>query len=338
MSIRIASFDVSDQTAVDAAYDIAVAAQTADTPDLPLHPERFRATIRHPMPGRANLHALATLDGAPAGYLELRMSNLENLDNAGADLWVHPAYRRRGVGRALYEYAVRLLREQGRRRLIGPTVGPLPGGPERPDNGSGFAAAMGARPALPEVRRRLEIPTLDHATLDALLADARRRATGYRSVGWQATTPAEYLDDIAYLDSRLLLDAPTGDLTMEPDRVDAERVRGVERTLDARGNRRYQWGVRHEETGHVVAWTMLDLHRATPWHAFQQITIVDPAHRGRRLGLLCKIENLRYALAHEPQLRAIDTFNAASNTYMISVNEQLGYRPVDAWMEWQVDF
>ncbi|WBB78951.1 GNAT family N-acetyltransferase [Micromonospora sp. WMMD882] len=338
MSIVIASFDESDQAAIDAAYAVSGAAKAVDLPDFPHAREAFEATLRHPMPGRSQHLALATLDGTPAGYLELRMSVLENLDNAGVELLVHPARRRRGVGRALHEYAVQVLRGQGRKRLIGPTVGPLPDGPDRPDNGSGFAAAMGAKPALPEVRRRLEIPTLDHPALDALLADARGRAAGYRTVGWQGATPAEYLDDIAYLDSRLLEDAPIGDLTMEPDKVDAERVRGVDRVLAVRGRRAYHQGVLHVASGRLVAWTMIDVHRATSWHAFQQITIVDPAHRGRRLGLLCKIENLRYVLAHEPQLRVIDTFNAASNSYMIAVNEQMGFRPVDAWMEWQLDF
>ncbi|WDZ85594.1 GNAT family N-acetyltransferase [Micromonospora cathayae] len=340
MSLVIAPLDPSDPAAIDAALQVTEPARMVDVPDFaPRTHVQFAALLRHPMPGREQRSALATLDGVPVGYLELRMSHLENPDNAGVELVVHPAYRRRGFGRALLEYAIRTLRELGRKRLIGPTVGPLPGGVYRPDHGRGFAATVGAKPALPEVRRRLEIANLDHAALDALVADACNRAAGYRTVCWQETTPEEYLDDVAYLDSRLILDAPLGDLTMEPDRVDAERIRGTERVLAARGRRAYHHGVLHEATGRVVAWTMLDLHPTElPWQSFQQITIVDPEHRGHRLGLLCKIENLRYALAHEPQLRVIDTWNAASNSYMIAVNEQMGFRAVDAWMEWQLDF
>jgi hypothetical protein len=48
-----------------------------------------------------------------------------------------------------------------------------------------------------------------------------------------------------------------------------------------------------------------------------------------------KIENLRHALAHEPDLRIIDTFNAAVNDHMIAINEAMGFRPVDAWENWQ---
>ena len=45
----------------------------------------------------------------------------------------------------------------------------------------------------------------------------------------------------------------------------------------------------------------------------QNITIVDPAHRGHRLGMVVKLENLRHAREHRPQLAAVDTANAASN-------------------------
>ncbi|WP_091452542.1 GNAT family N-acetyltransferase [Micromonospora inyonensis] len=338
MSIVIASFDESDQAAIDAAFQVAAAAQAVDLPDFPeLSRQQFEGGIRHPMPGKTHLTALATLDDVPVGYLNLYLSHVENVDNAGVDLVVHPAHRRRGVGRALYQHAVRVLREHGRKRIIAASVGPLPEGPERPAVGARFAAALGAQPALGEVRRRLVVDRLDHAALGALLADARERATGYRTITWQAETPEAYVADVGYLDSRLVLDSPTGDLVIEPDHVDADRVRGIERALAARGRAPYHCGVVHEESGRLVAWTMIIVLPSIPRHADQQITIVDPEHRGRRLGLLAKIENLRYVLAHEPELREIDTWNAADNRHMIAINEQLGFRPVDAWTNWQLD-
>ena len=81
---------------------------------------------------------------------------------------------------------------------------------------------------------------------------------------------------------------------------------------------------------------MIDVGATPDWHAFQQITIVDPDHRGHRLGTIAKIENLRYAMSHEPALRIIDTWNAAVNDHMISINEAIGFRPVDSWNNWQL--
>ncbi|MCW3813006.1 GNAT family N-acetyltransferase [Micromonospora sp. DR5-3] len=337
MGITIAPFDAADPAAIDAAYRIGAAAERADLPDFPpFCRQRFTASVRHPMPGTVRLWALARLDGVPAGYLALDLPQLDNTDNADAELVVHPAYRRRGVGRALHEHGLRLLREHGRKRVIGVTVSALPGGVARPQAGDAFAAATGARPALAEVRRRLDTGRLDQAALDRLAADARAHATGYRVVRWRGDTPEEYAADVAYLDGRLMADAPLGDLEWEPERIDVERLRATERALDARGRRRYHQAAVHEASGQVVAWTLIDLGPSADWHAWQQITIVDPAHRGHRLGLLVKIENLRYALAHEPALRTIDTWNAAENGHMIAINEQLGFRPVDAWTDWQL--
>ncbi|WP_405429270.1 GNAT family N-acetyltransferase [Micromonospora sp. NBC_00617] len=337
MSITITSFDGADRAAVDEAYRVGMAANEVDLPDFPpFCRRRFDALFHTPTPGTRSLWALARLDGVPAGYLQLDLPQLDNTDNATAELTVLPELRRRGVGRALHEYGVRLLREHGRKRVVAMTVRALPGGAARSGAGDAFAASTGAQSALAEVRRRLEIADIDRVALRAALAEAKPRAEGYRSVCWQGTTPQEYVADVAYLDSRLLMDAPMGDVQWEPEQVDAERIRGNERALDARGRRRYHLGMRHEASGRLVAWTLLDVGASADWHAFQQITIVDPAHRGHRLGLIAKAENLHHLLTHEPAVRVIDTWNAASNSYMVAINEQLGFRPVDAWNNWQL--
>ncbi|MND05557.1 hypothetical protein D3C83_264210 [compost metagenome] len=59
------------------------------------------------------------------------------------------------------------------------------------------------------------------------------------------------------------------------------------------------------------------------------------AHRGHRLGLLLKIEMLRWFREEEPQVRWMDTGNAPDNAYMIAINETLGHRVVGSVIEWQ---
>ncbi|WP_433530111.1 N-acetyltransferase family protein [Micromonospora sp. CA-263727] len=337
MTVTITTFGPADEAAIEQAYQVGVAATAVDTPDFPPScRQRFTATVRHPMPGNAPVNLLARLDGEPAGHLALDLPQLENTENASASLVVHPAYRRRGVGRALHEHGLGLLRERGRKRVTAMSRAHLPGEPDRPAPATAFAAATGAVNALVDVRRRLDVADLDQAGLDALLAEARARASGYRVLHWRGHTPDDLAADVAYLDGRLLADAPMGDLAWEPEQVDAERLRGTDLALEARGRRRYHLGVRHEASGRLVAWTLLEVGASADWHAFQQITIVDPEHRGHRLGLLTKIENLRHLLAHEPAVRAIDTFNAESNDHMIAINEQLGFRLVDRWSNWQL--
>ena len=60
--------------------------------------------------------------------------------------------------------------------------------------------------------------------------------------------------------------------------------------------------------------------------AHQHDTSVLREHRGHRLGLLLKAEMMRWLAEQEPQIAAIDTWNAETNDHMIAVNERLGYR------------
>ncbi|MEV4710569.1 GNAT family N-acetyltransferase [Micromonospora sp. NPDC049374] len=337
MDIAVTPYESTDEAALDEAYRVVAAAQAVDLPDLPVGDRaEFGLLVVHPPHGNVIHQALARRDGEVAGHLRMRLPQLENTGIATVELTVDPAQRRRGVGRTLLAYARKVAAEHGRERLIGETPGPLPDGPGREAPGAAFAAAAGAQAALAEVRRRLDTTRLDQAALTALHDAARARAAGYRTVAWRGPVAEEYVVDIARLESRLLTDAPMGDLAIEAEQVDAARLREIERIQRLRGRRRYHVGAVHEATGRMVAWTMIDRGPSTPWHAWQEITIVDPAHRGHRLGLLVKVENLRHALAHEPALAAIDTWNAAANDHMISINEQLGFRPVDAWTDWQL--
>ena len=49
-------------------------------------------------------------------------------------------------------------------------------------------------------------------------------------------------------------------------------------------------------------------------------------HRGHKLGLLLKIDMLRWLAEVEPQLEVIHTWNNVDNRFMIDVNEAMGYR------------
>jgi GNAT superfamily N-acetyltransferase len=336
---RIAAVDPDDRAALDASYEIRRTARAQDVPDLPpLCRYRHDAAFRVPWPGNLDHHWLAYDSAQPVGALTLSLPQLDNLDNADFELVVHPDARRRGVGRALYGHAVAQARAVGRKRVFAATVGSIAGGPERDRAGAEFASAMGLAAALTDIRRRLDLNTADTSGYDAMLAEAWRRADGYSLVQWGDHAPEKYVADVAYLDGRLLTDAPMGDLKWEAEKVDAARIREGEQARRKVGSRAYSTAVRHDATDRLVALTTIALEHCNPEHGWQWITLVDPPHRGHRLGLISKIANLRYTLAAEPDLRIIDTTNADSNGYMISINEQIGYRAVDSYTEWQVEF
>ncbi|WP_433055402.1 GNAT family N-acetyltransferase [Dactylosporangium sp. CS-033363] len=327
-TLEIVEVGADDPAAVDAAFAIAGASVGADLPDFP--PEcryQYDMQFRVP-PTRGPRRYFLARDGAePVGVVQVDLPRHDNLDKAVIDINVHPDHRRRGIGRALFAHASAAARAEGRTGVFG--FSPMT------DASSGFAAAYGLTNGLLDARRRLVVADLDEAALDRMYADGLAKAAGYRLVHWGDTLPEEYVEDLAALDSSFLAESPMGELEYEPENVDAARVRAQHAANTAWGWRRYETGLVHEASGRLVAWTAIKAARTIDWHAWQMITLVHPAHRGHRLGIVAKVANLRRMQAGEPAVTVIDTFNAADNSYMIAINEAMGFRFVDLWANWQ---
>ena len=101
--------------------------------------------------------------------------------------------------------------------------------------------------------------------------------------------------------------------------------------------RAYTIGAVCDSTGQMAGFTEVNIDPEFPLWGFQQLTAVIRSHRGHRLGLLVKTAMLEWLAAAEPQLEWIETGNAAANEYMITVNEQLGYRVVEpGWRHYEM--
>ncbi|HEX2497952.1 MAG TPA: GNAT family N-acetyltransferase [Actinomycetes bacterium] len=335
MDIRL--LDVDDQATVDGYYELSRLTWAADIPDFPAPcREGFLAGLRHPWPGAAHEHLLAWADGRVVGRVEVQLPQLDNRDSASILIAVRPDYRRRGIGTELLARAIDIASAHDRVRIVADTVGTLDGGPPRDPAGREFALAAGAKNAAAEVRRRLDLGTADATEHAELLVEAWRHADGYRLIFWHGSVPEAHLAQAAYLDGRLLEDAPLGELNWEPAKMDTSRFRSMEQAVMARRRRPYNAGAVHDSTGRLAAFTALAMDATIPDHAWQNITIVDPEHRGHRLGLLIKLANLARVRRVEPALAVLDTWNSEDNHRMIAINETIGYRPVDRWSNWQL--
>jgi RimJ/RimL family protein N-acetyltransferase len=93
--------------------------------------------------------------------------------------------------------------------------------------------------------------------------------------------------------------------------------------------------VEHLPTGRLAGFTALEHSTRSTAHAQQGDTIVDPGHRGRRLGMLLKVANLRALADRRPGTRRIHTWNAEENAYMLAIHVALGFRPDGLAATWQ---
>ncbi len=276
--------------------------------------------------GELALLFLATVHGVPVGTLMLRLPTLDNLDTANAEVNVHPDHRRHGAGRALLEHAASAVRELGRGRLfievpsqVAGTAGP----------GIGLVESLGARPVLEEVRRLLDLSAHPPGPLPAV-------PDGYRVVQWVDSAPEPLAEGVAYLQGRMSLDAPMGDLDLEQEKWDVARLRASEARSKARNKLRVSTAVVHR-SGAVAGHTDIGVNRRDSRVAEQWETIVDPEHRGHGLGVVLKSWNHRLLVDLVSNLAYINTWNATSNRHMVAVNDTLGFEPLEAWTEYQLD-
>lgn len=187
----------------------------------------------------------------------------------------------------------------------------------------------GFTPALEETRRMLDLR--EHPA-----RDRPQPAPGYRLEQWVDAAPEGLVDGLAYLSGRMTLDAPLGDMDYEPERWDAGRYREKEADAVARGMRRVVTATVHDG-GTVAGVTEVFVRTSDPRTADQGDTIVDPDHRGHGLGLTLKQWNHALLAERFPDVRWVNTWNASSNSWMIRVNEAVGFRAMETWTEHQLD-
>ena len=328
--MKIRTFSADDTDTVAAVVDLENAASKVDAPFR--HPETLRtytARMRHGWDGETpETYAARDGDGSLVGVIELSVSEWDNTHVAWADLTVHPDERRRGYGSALLQFAEERARELGRRSI----------GCDGWDTAStnGFAARHGLPRRSASINRRQTLAAVDPAVLDEMYDEAAAAASSYELIRIAGQTPDDMLDAVAEMTASIN-DAPTDDLDIEDEVFPAERIVGYETAQRESGNRLYRVIARHREGGELAGHSVVAVEAERPTIGDQHDTSVSGAHRGHRLGLLLKVDMLRWLAEVEPALETIDTWNTESNDHMIEVNEKLGYRVLGRGLEFQRD-
>lgn len=303
------------------------------------------ASMRHPEDEIVR-RFLVVEDGRDVGRSVAALSTEEGASVAYVSAWVVPDARGRGLGRAVAEHAERAAIELGATTLQAwadhrapvegdAAIAPVSGhGAIAADAAARFAVAAGY--ALEQVDRISELDVVAaRASLERHRADALAHAgEAYETRSWSGRTPSALAAGMAALHARMATDAPSAGLDVDEERWDEARLERVERELEEAGQDILQAVAVHRPSGEVVAFTVL-LVPAEGRPATQEDTLVHADHRGHRLGMLVKAENLLQLGRLHPDRSRVITWNAEENRPMLAVNEALGFVPVGAEGGWQ---
>jgi GNAT superfamily N-acetyltransferase len=293
-----------------------------DTPEDPQWcSEYFREYLAVTMPGERRASWLAVDDRAELlGHASVLLLD----DIAVLELLVRPSARRQGAGRQLLARAVRQASADGYDSIGVEVVGGTPG--------VAFYRSLGFRCAYVETRNVLDLADVDWLRLGEM---ARGIGAGYR-VEYYPGGPPETLFE-AYAVAKESTRDLAGDLDLRPSSYDADRLRASLATLHGRGLEPYIVLAIHESSGAVAGLTEVVVPAQRRTRADQYDTIVVPAHRGYGIGRALKARMLFELRAAEPQLRDVQTWNAAENEPMLKVNADLGFKPDREWFEFDAD-
>ncbi|MFP5251872.1 MAG: GNAT family N-acetyltransferase [Actinomycetes bacterium] len=285
-------------------------------------------------------------DGVDVARCVAAIGREEGARAAYLSAWVVPEARGRGIGRALMERLERVGAELGATSLqVWVDHRPPAEGDAglAPESGHGAIAADAPAHLLTSLGYRLEqverISELDveraRHELERHRADASAHAgEAYEVRSWEGATPPELRDAMAALHARMATDAPAAGLDVDEETWDAARLHRYEAEMAEAGQTPLQAAALHRATGEAVAFTILVLPEPGK-PAFQEDTLVHADHRGHRLGMLVKAENLLQLGRRHPDRTRVITWNAEENRPMLAVNEALGFAPIGVEGGWQ---
>ena len=328
--ISVREIDPADLALFDEWYDAlragAVAGRTAP---LVVGREALGYSLRNPGPLKQRLAVGAFEDDRVLGAMLFEYRLTDNLDTVEVEIDVPPQHRRRGIGTALWQWAVTRAAQLGR-TIFQTELGV----PSEPWPGAEFAARLGF--TVEHVEEQLVVPLpYDALRLGELLLEAGP-LDEYQLTSWAGVCPPEHQQAYADLHTAMDHDVPTGGMTREVVPWTVEKLQASEQRIDR--NYLALVTMAHTLSGEPAGYTLLYLPRADAEHAQQDDTLVLREHRGHKLGTHLKLANLAQLEKHRTTQRFLHTWTALSNAPMRKVNARFGFRPVEEHRELELTY
>jgi GNAT superfamily N-acetyltransferase len=285
----------------------------------------FIGAFRSPDSGERR-ELFAAYDGdRMVGNAVLRSFLLDNTEKARFTLNVDVSERRRGIGRALAERLEQTARDDGRSLVLAEAT--LPFGDRDGHAYRRFAEACGYELSNWEVVRHLTLPVPDER-IQEWIDEAAPHHEGYTVETFVGGVPEDLVESLCAMLGQLAVDAPTGAVDFEEETVTAQRYAEAVAATAAMGCAWYET-VAVTPDPEVVAQSTLVMSLEESTTVYQWDTFVHREHRGHRLGLATKAVNLRAVQGARDDLTLVITQNAETNDYMVSINERMGFRPIE---------
>lgn len=257
-------------------------------------------------------------------YLDL----VQNLENAFGWVYVHPQHRGAGHGRTIATPMLEAAEKDGRSRFACAV-----------NEGAGEEALLaraGLKSAYREKVSRLDFETLDWSLMETWVNRATERASDYDLLYMKSPIADEHLE--AFCELMLVMNtAPREDFVEDEEVMTPDIWRDVETKMAARGRKILTYVARHKPSGRFAGYTNVAYKHLQPEMVEQWDTGVDPAHRNLGLGRWVKAAMAFELRRTYPEVRRIDTENAGSNAPMLSINIEMGFKPILVQNVWQGD-
>jgi GNAT superfamily N-acetyltransferase len=249
-----------------------------------------------------------------------------NKDFMWADASVHPAHRRRGIGRAWIPLVVELMDRHGCKTL---TMG------TEEESGHAFLEWMGAEGKLGGAENRLELASVDWAMVRRWAEDGPKMSPSTKMEVYDGRIPEEMWEEYCPQITTMLNTMPWdqmdhGDIVVTPAQMAEWYAR-----MDVEGAAQHTILTR-EPDGIISGITEMKYEPYKPNMIDQYFTGVRVEARGRGLGKWLKAAMLLHMREIYPGLEWVVTGNAHSNAPMLAINNKLGFKQYRAGTEYQI--
>lgn len=327
----ISPIDLASDLALRASYDVERRSLLLGREDMPYWswPE-MSSSWRHDDAGEKKIRLGGWHDGRLVAVGTFFAGLMDNLDKCWVGVAVDPDAQGRGRGREMLEVLEKVAADEGRTTVMAEIK--LPFEEIATHRNRRFSEEAGYSFSNVEIVRHLDLP-VPAADLERWSAQSAVKHAGYQVQTHPDVIPEELIESFAAIFGQLAVDAPTGEVDWEEEVMTVERLRDAERMFIESGRRVY-CTLAVAPDGSVAAYSTIVVPPAGGrTDASQWGTFVGRGHRGRRLGMATKAANLRAVQDAHPEIRRIVTQNAETNDWMVSINEEMGFEPVEASVE-----